>query len=68
MDFAAPELHHAGIVATVGKGRRSEAVRQACIDTESVYFAAVRRCGCVSCEVRGKFAHHKRMMIWERKR
>ena len=37
----APELHRAGIVATVGKGRRSEAVRQACIDTESVYFAAV---------------------------
>lgn len=41
MDFAAPELHRAGIVATVGKGRRSEAVRQACIDTESVYFAVV---------------------------
>ena len=41
MDFAAPELHRAGIVATVGKGRRSQAVRQACIDTGSVYFAAV---------------------------
>lgn len=41
MDFAAPELHRAGIAATVGKGRRSQAVRQACMDTGSVYFAAV---------------------------
>ena len=59
MDFAAPELHRAGIVATVGKGRRSEAVRQACIDTESVYFAAVGGAAAFPCEVRGKFAHHK---------
>lgn len=41
MDFAAPELHYAGIVATVGKGRRSAELHQACIDTGSVYFATV---------------------------
>lgn len=41
MDAATPALLSAGIVATIGKGSRSEAVRQACIDTGSVYFAAV---------------------------
>lgn len=41
MDFAAPELHRAGIVATVGKGRRSAELKQACVETGSVYFAAV---------------------------
>lgn len=41
MDFAAPHLMDCGIVATVGKGTRSEAVRQACIDNQGVYFVAV---------------------------
>ena len=41
MDFAAPELYRAGIVATVGKGKRSAAVVQAIKDTGGVYFAAV---------------------------
>lgn len=41
MDFAAPELYRAGIVATLGKGKRSQAVKQACIDEGAVYFAAV---------------------------
>lgn len=41
MDFAAPRLYRAGIVATIGKGTRSEEVKQACIDTGSVYLAAV---------------------------
>ena len=40
MDFAAPALHRAGIAATVGKGHRSEEVRQACVETGSVYFVA----------------------------
>ncbi len=40
MDFAAPELHRAGIAATVGKGVRSQAVIDACIETGSVYFVA----------------------------
>lgn len=40
MDFAAPTLHRAGVVATIGKGRRSAEVRTACIDTGSVYFVA----------------------------
>lgn len=41
MDFAAPTLYRAGIVATVGKGRRSPEVVEACVETGSVYFAAV---------------------------
>ena len=41
MDFAAPKLYKAGIVASIGKGTRSNEVKQACIDTKSIYFAAV---------------------------
>lgn len=41
MDFAAPRLHDAGIVATVGKGVRSKAVKDACIRNGAVYFVAV---------------------------
>ena len=38
MDFAAPKLYQAGIVATIGKGKRSEDVRRACIENSSLYF------------------------------
>lgn len=41
MDLATPRLLSAGIVATIGKGPRSAAVRSACAETGSVYFAAV---------------------------
>jgi len=41
MDAATPALLRAGIVATIGKGGRSEAVRAACVETGSVYLAAV---------------------------
>ena len=41
MDFAAPRLYDEGIAATIGKGVRSEAVRQACIRNASVYFVTV---------------------------
>ncbi|HEY5540329.1 MAG TPA: FumA C-terminus/TtdB family hydratase beta subunit [Coriobacteriia bacterium] len=41
MDAATPALLRAGIVATIGKGGRAEEVRLACIETGSVYFAAV---------------------------
>ena len=41
MDFAAPRLYDAGVVATIGKGVRCEAVRQACLRTGSVYFVTV---------------------------
>ena len=41
MDFATPQLLEAGIVAMIGKGKRSDAVRKACLDTSSVYFVAV---------------------------
>lgn len=40
MDFAAPDLHRRGIVATVGKGRRAREVHDACRETGSVYFVA----------------------------
>lgn len=40
MDFAAPDLHRAGIAATIGKGVRSQAVHEACKETGSVYFVA----------------------------
>ena len=40
MDFAAPTLYRAGIAATIGKGRRSQEVREACMQTGSVYFVA----------------------------
>lgn len=40
MDFATPALHEAGVVATLGKGKRNQAVRQACVDTGSVYLIA----------------------------
>lgn len=41
MDFATPELLRAGIVATIGKGARSEEVRSVHAETGSVYFAPV---------------------------
>lgn len=41
MDAATPRLLGAGIVATIGKGARSDAVAEACARTGSVYFAAV---------------------------
>lgn len=41
MDFAAPRLHRAGVVATIGKGTRSQQVKDACVETGSVYFVAV---------------------------
>lgn len=41
MDFAAPALYDAGIVATLGKGVRSEEVKQACRRDGCVYFVTV---------------------------
>ncbi len=41
MDAATPALMRAGIVATIGKGARGHAVRDACVETGGVYFAAV---------------------------
>ena len=41
MDFAAPRLYDAGVAATIGKGVRSAAVREACIRDGAVYFVAV---------------------------
>ena len=41
MDFATPQLMEAGIVATIGKGKRADEVRDACVEVGGVYFAAV---------------------------
>jgi len=41
MDAYTPALLEAGIVATIGKGSRSPEVREACVRTGAVYFAAV---------------------------
>ncbi len=41
MDAFTPALMRAGIVATIGKGTRSAEVRDACVETGGVYFAAV---------------------------
>ena len=41
MDFAAPRLYDMGVAATIGKGVRSEEVRQACIRNGAVYFVTV---------------------------
>jgi fumarate hydratase class I/fumarate hydratase subunit beta len=39
MDFATPQLLHAGITVMLGKGRRSPVVVEACAQTRSVYLA-----------------------------
>ena len=41
MDFAAPRLHDLGVVATVGKGVRSQALKDACVRNGAVYFVTV---------------------------
>lgn len=41
MDFATPALMDAGIVATIGKGKRSDNVIEACKRNGGVYFACV---------------------------
>lgn len=41
MDLATPRLLAAGIVAAIGKGARSDAVRLACVEHGAVCFAAV---------------------------
>lgn len=41
MDFAAPQLFAAGIVAAIGKGKRSAEVVRACQETGSVYLCTI---------------------------
>ena len=41
MDFAAPELYRAGIVSTIGKGKRSREVVDACRICKATYLACV---------------------------
>lgn len=41
MDFAAARLYDAGVAATVGKGVRSQDVKDACVRNGAVYFVTV---------------------------
>ena len=41
MDFAAPCLMDCGLAATMGKGTRSQEVKEACVRNGAVYFVAV---------------------------
>ncbi len=41
MDFATPQLFEAGIVACIGKGKRSPEVVQSCQDTGSIYLCTI---------------------------
>ncbi len=41
MDFAAPHLMDCGLAATMGKGTRSQEVKDACVRNGAVYFVAV---------------------------
>ncbi len=45
MDAYAPRLHSLGLKATIGKGKRTEAVRQAMKDHKAVYFGATGGAG-----------------------
>lgn len=45
MDAYAPRLHALGLKATIGKGKRTDAVRQAMKDNKAVYFGATGGAG-----------------------
>lgn len=45
MDSYAPRLHHLGVKASIGKGKRGEEVRQALKQSGSVYFGATGGAG-----------------------
>ena len=45
MDAYAPRLHALGLKATIGKGKRSDEVRQAMRDNKAVYFGATGGAG-----------------------
>jgi fumarate hydratase subunit beta len=45
MDAYAPRLHALGLKATIGKGKRSDEVKQAMRDNKAVYFGATGGAG-----------------------
>jgi len=45
MDAYAPALYRAGVKATIGKGARSDAVRQAIVECTALYLAAIGGAG-----------------------
>ena len=44
MDFAAPALYRAGVVASIGKGSRCAELTRACVETGSVYLCSIGGC------------------------
>lgn len=61
MDFAAPELYRAGIVSTIGKGKRSPEVVDACRECGTTYLATV---GGVAALL-AKAVTHAECIAWE---
>jgi len=61
MDRATPALLQAGIALTLGKGRRSEEVAQACAATGSVYLIAVGGAAAYL----GGFVAESELVAWE---
>lgn len=50
MDVFAPRLLDLGLIAMVGKGERSEAVKQAVCRNQAVYFCAIGGAGALACQ------------------
>ncbi len=50
MDSYTPDLLNRGLIGMIGKGRRSEAVKQSMIQNKAVYFTAVGGAGALLCE------------------
>ena len=50
MDGFAPTLYRMGLVATIGKGNRSEPVQKAIIETGGIYLCALGGCGALASE------------------
>jgi len=61
MDKATPALLEAGIVLTLGKGRRSKEVAQACAATGSIYLVAVGGAAAYL----GSFVEKSELIAWE---
>ncbi|MBO4693304.1 MAG: fumarate hydratase C-terminal domain-containing protein [Clostridia bacterium] len=50
MDKYTPALLDSGLTATIGKGERSRAVREAIVKNNSVYFCAIGGAGALACK------------------
>ena len=50
MDVYAPEMLDRGLVAMIGKGQRSTAVKEAICRNKAVYFCAIGGAGALACQ------------------